>query len=151
MNYEPNTEFWKEDAIVIHDADEKHPKMLMRIIGFTPEGTAYCRYVDRRRFAGSYLNGLQVLHAPERFGMKSEWGKLTQEQFVALVEEWEQVRLWNFYQSPGSPVRTTSADGGFDTYTTGEAFIREGLGYVCLERGGQWLLRFVEAIRAESR
>lgn len=147
MNYEPNTEHWGRGSAVIHDCDEKHPKMLMWVTGFTRDGLAKCQYIDQRKKRTIYPNRLAVLHDPERFGMKREWGELSQHYFEKLIAEWERVRLWNHYHPIGRAVRTTSADGGFETVTTGKAFMLGTSGSIYLERGGMWVLEFVQPIR----
>jgi len=81
MNYEPNTTHWNVGDLVIHDADAKRPEMLMKVIGYTPDGRCQTRYaapnrmngdehrIKTRRKAELWENGIAVLHAPERFGI----------------------------------------------------------------------------------
>lgn len=81
MNYEPNTRHWEPDELVIHDADAKTPDMLMRVIGYTPNGMVETEYADpvrraewKRRFKRErdrkLLNAIGYLHDPARFGIQ---------------------------------------------------------------------------------
>jgi len=70
MIYEPNTTKWKTGDIVIHDADAKTARMLMRITGGTARGTYFTRYLDKSVDAARYENSLEVLHDPARFGIE---------------------------------------------------------------------------------
>lgn len=147
MNYEPNTIQWGRGSIVIHDADAKEPKMLMKIIGFTRDGLAKCQYVDKRKKRTIYPNRLAVLHDPEQFGLNSRWGEYRQDLFEQCQADFENVRIWNSRYFPGQPVKTTSADGGFQTVTVSRAKLQSGgFATVHLEKGGMWLLKFVEVV-----
>ena len=77
MNYDPNTTHWKVGDLVIHDADDKVARMLMRVVGFTEDGLCRSVYVDpeRQRKWGPekrsrILNRMAVLHDPKRFGIE---------------------------------------------------------------------------------
>lgn len=149
MNYEPNAIQWQKGAIVIHDADAKEPKMLMRVTGFSKKGLALCRYVDKDKKPTIYPNRLEVLLAPERFGLNGEWGNQGQHALVKYQRAFERVRRWNYHYKPGQLVETTSEDGGFQTVTASKAFQNRhnGDAYVRLEQGGLWLLKFVKACK----
>lgn len=76
MNYEPNTTHWEPGSLVIHDADAKRPDMLMRVVGYGPDGLCVTEYVERRwqdghgkRMRSPWRNPITVLHTPERFGL----------------------------------------------------------------------------------
>jgi hypothetical protein len=75
MIYEANTTQWKRGDVVIHDADEKSERMLMRVTGYGKDGLCRTRYIGPRR---SNLNPKQIwendikyLHDPARFGIPS--------------------------------------------------------------------------------
>jgi hypothetical protein len=64
------------------------------------------------------------------------------------LDNFERVRAWNTYYPVGQMVKTTSADGGFDTITIGHAYLsNSGIPYIRLKRGGLWLLEFVEVVK----
>lgn len=71
MIYEPNTIRWMIGDLVLHDADRKRPEMLMRVIGYTPEGLCRTRYLDGTgRWRRAILtNEITYLHDPARFGV----------------------------------------------------------------------------------
>ena len=147
MNYEPNQYRWTRNSIVLHDMDAKEPRMLMKIIGFTRSGLAKCQYVDKRRKRTIYPNDLKYLHDPHLFHINASWGRMEQRWIEQFQDEFERVRRWNSLYQPGQLVQTTSADGGFETRTTKPAIqILSGDAWVHLERGGMWLLKFVEPI-----
>lgn len=160
MNYEPNTEQWRWDDLVIHDADAKHPKMLMVVIGFTRDGLVKTQYLDRRGIRNGglprkvYTNEMKVLHNPNRFGinMKGITPHLGTERFVQWCDEFDMMKRWNKKYPVGQRVRTTSADGGFETVTGGLAYMMNGttahiyLKHTPDHRGGWWWLKFVEPV-----
>lgn len=79
MNYEPNTTRWNRGDLVIHDYDQKHPLMLMLVIGYTNEGAVQTRYISPIA-PGGYgrdckrvvVSDLEMLHDPKRFGIGVE-------------------------------------------------------------------------------
>ena len=75
MIYEANTTKWKRGDIVIHDADEKSERMLMRVIGYGMDGLCHTRYVGARRSdldtRKTWKNDVKFLHDPARFGINS--------------------------------------------------------------------------------
>lgn len=147
MNYEPNTRHWRKGDIVLHDADAKEPKMLMRVVGYTRDGLCKTQYVDKRRRRTMWKNDTKYLHDPERFGITIRFCDPSQETLEKWQESWERVRWWNKRYQPGQRVRTTSADGGFEAVTQDAAwFDRSGCDKVYLKPGGGWWLKFVEAI-----
>lgn len=147
MNYEPNTTQWNKGAIVVHDADYKQPRGLMRVTGYTRNGLAKCKYVSKKKPRAVYENQVMYLLDPELFGLNPEWGNYSEENLERIQTEWEQVKMWNFMFEVGQPVITTSADGGFKTVTTGRAYIdKGGNAWVRLEQGGGWALEHVTAV-----
>lgn len=79
MNYEPNTTHWKIGDLVIHDADAKEERMLMRVVGFTKDGLVRLVYVDpklQRKWGtkrnSALLNRMAVLHDPAKFGLRGK-------------------------------------------------------------------------------
>lgn len=151
MNYEPNTTKWGKGDIVIHDADAKEPKMLMTVVGMTKEGLVKTVYTNTLMRRTVYLNPREVLHDPSRFGLNHRWGHASQKEQRIVQEEWEQARWFNNRYPVGTRVKTTSADGGFETVTKTAASARSGHAVVYLERGGNWELRFVEPIQEEEQ
>ena len=151
VNYDSNHHQWIRGSIVIHDEDAKEPMMLMKITGFTKDGLAKCQYVDRRKKRKLFINHLKYLHAPESFGLNPRWGEHAQEHIERYQDEFVRVRRWNHYREIGQLVKTTSGDGGFETITTSKAWqATSGDALVLLERGGVWLLKFVEAVKVEQ-
>jgi hypothetical protein len=151
MNYEENTIQWRIGDIVIHDADAKEPRLFMRIDGFTLDGLAMCRYVNPNQGQGIYKNRLASLHDPSRFGLLVEWAALGWKRLETIQRQWDWARRWNYYRGVGVAVRTTSADGGFETVTVSKAAVwNTGLAMVNLARGGWWVLDFVEVVPASQ-
>lgn len=159
MNYEPNTEQWRWDDLVIHDADAKHPKMLMKVIGFTRDGLVKTQYLDRRGIRNGglprkvYINEIKDLHNPNRFGMdvKGITPNLEMKRFVQWCNEFDMMQRWNKKYQIGQRIRTTSADGGFETVTGGIAHMNGTTAHIWLvhtenHRGGWWWLKFVEPV-----
>lgn len=148
MNYEPNTIRWQKGDIVIHDADAKEPKMLMRVIGYTRDGLCKTQYVDWSKKRTVYKNDIQYLHQPERFNILSCWADYREESFREVQWAWERVRVWNKVREIGTPVKTTSADGGFEAVTGGNAYIdAAGQSMIYLVGHGNWCLDFVKVFR----
>ena len=80
MIYEPNKTLWKIGDLVIHDADAKEKRMLMRVIGYRKNESEVCEteYLDDElrkswcvgKFHGRIFNHIRVLHDPAIFGIK---------------------------------------------------------------------------------
>lgn len=73
MNDTPNTTHWQKGDLVIHDADAKTDKMLMRVIGYTRDGLCKTQYVDRQHRRTIYTNELKYLHDPNRPDIRARW------------------------------------------------------------------------------
>lgn len=70
MNCEPNTIYWNVGDLVIHDADEKSERMLMRVVETgAPDGRIKTNYANRKWNEPHYLNRKEVLHDPMRFAI----------------------------------------------------------------------------------
>lgn len=75
MIYEPNTTEWPIGALVIHDADAKTPRMLMRVTGRVKKTGKYkTRYAFPREVHPAWrrkvwINDISYLHDPARFGI----------------------------------------------------------------------------------
>lgn len=76
MNYPENKRTWERGDIVIHDADAKEHRMLMRVItpnrcnGHCITEYVYPGWVYRTQTPkGRYQNGMKSLHDPRRFGL----------------------------------------------------------------------------------
>jgi hypothetical protein len=80
MLYPPNTIQWKKGDIVIHWADAKEPKMLMRVIGYTRDGLCKTQYVDPNRTRQVWTNRVTSLLNPKDFRL-DEYAN--QEEFEA--------------------------------------------------------------------
>lgn len=159
MNYEPNTTQWQKGDFVLHDADAKEPRMLMRVIGYTRDGLCKTQYMTPDHKRTIWKNRIAVLHDPERW--LGEW-KHTRNPSVETVQLWQEnfvrVRRWNAYHDIGQTVVTTSADGGFYTKTTSKALMIGVGAHIYLEnvicadgrrRGGMWSLEFIAAVSPE--
>lgn len=147
MNYPPNTTHWRKGDIVLHDADAKEPRMLMKVIGFTRDGKVKTQYCDLNHKRTIYRNEFKYLHDTKQWGIHPDLGNHTQELMEEYQRRWVHVRRWNRHYPPGITVITTSADGQFVTRTTGAAFFSaSGSALVTLETGGQWALEFVQAV-----
>ena len=159
MNHEPNTEQWRWDDLVIHDADAKHPKMLMKVIGFTRDGLVKTQYLDPRgigtggRTRKVWKNDFKFLHNPNRFGIPTKGISpfIDRTRFEDFCNEWDMMQRWNKKYQIGQRVRTTSGDGGFETVTGGTAQMWGATARVWLvhtenHRGGNWWLKFVEPV-----
>ena len=71
MNDEPNTTEWNIGDLVIHDADEKSSKYLMRVTQINrKDGMVATVYHNRKGIHPLYLNKMKFLHDPVRFGIK---------------------------------------------------------------------------------
>lgn len=149
MNYPPNTTHWRPGDIVLHDYDEKSPRMVMRIVGYRKDGTAMCRYVcpsEGRNLRKILDNDIKYLHDPAQFCIRREWGNDPGFSWEATHHEWVNVRRWNHHHQPGVNVRTVSAENARVTTTTSKAYIdAAGQAVVDLAHGGRWLLRFIKA------
>lgn len=147
MLYEPNTIQWRRGDIVIHHADAKEPKMLMRVIGYTRDGLVKTQYVDSRQKRTIYRNALKNLLDPRDFQL--ERADFNQPYLEIYQENFESVRRWNRnHPELGVWVIKTSADGQDVpiTRTTSKAYMI-GIGaHIRLEHGGGWSLNHVEAI-----
>ena len=71
MNDEPNMTGWQVGDLVIHDADEKNSKYLMRVIQTDrKDGMIATVYQNRKGIHPLYLNKMKFLHDPARFGIE---------------------------------------------------------------------------------
>ena len=71
MNYNSNTTEWKIGDLVIHDADEKSRKYLMRVTQINrKDGMVATVYNNRKGIHPLYLNKMKFLHDPARFGVE---------------------------------------------------------------------------------
>lgn len=146
MNYKPNKIQWRRGDIVIHDADAKEPKMLMRVVGFTRDrDLVKTQYIDKSHKRTVWKNPMESLHDPVQFGLvRDPWAQPYLERYQS---EFEAMRWWNRTYTPGVWVKTMSADGnGRVCRVTHQAFMQGMSAYVHLEVGGNWLLRFVVAV-----
>lgn len=79
MNYTPNTQRWQVGDIVIHDADAKNVKMLMRVTGYDARtGECLTEYLHPKYILGMDMqcsNDIRYLHDPAKFGVSVPGGK----------------------------------------------------------------------------
>jgi hypothetical protein len=148
FGYPDNKRQWRNGDVVIHAADAKEPKMLMRVDGFTrDEGLAKCRYVRRGPHSKVYPNAMIHLLDPADFGLCANWGRFNSHSLEVVQSNFELCRIWNRAYTVGQRVLAIAEDGNFDAVTTGKASLRrDGTVYVTLKPGGRWSLRFVQAI-----
>lgn len=146
MNYKANDIQWCRGDVVIHDADAKEPKMLMKVVGFTRDRQLVkTQYIDKRRKRTIWTNPMESLHDPVRFNLvRDPWAQSYVERYQ---DEYEAMRIWNHHHKPGAWIKTMSADGnGRVCRVTHEAFMQGMTAYVHLEVGGNWALRWVVAV-----
>jgi len=82
MNYEANTRRWEKGDLVLHDADAKRPEMLMRVVGYGPDGRCVTVYAvanemnkdPQRKKPARWENPSAMLHDPARFGVAVNGG-----------------------------------------------------------------------------
>ncbi len=71
MNYELNMIGWIIGDLVIHDADEKSSRYLMRVTQINQkDGMIGTVYHNRKGNHPLYLNKMEFLHDPARFGIE---------------------------------------------------------------------------------
>lgn len=78
--YPPNKKIWQVGDLVIHEYDDKHFTMLMRVIGYTKEGRVQTKYIYNFYRSGSekhyttmkkvWENPLEALLDPKDFGIE---------------------------------------------------------------------------------
>lgn len=152
--YKQNSRRWRKGDLVLHYADEKSPKMLMKVIGYTRvDGLCKTQYVFKCHRRTIYKNDIAHLLDPEDFIKgSSRWEDYSQEYYQTIQDNFERVRIWNHLYQTGQRVITTSADGIGETVTKGLArFDKNGqakiyLAETELHRFGWWSLEFVEAV-----
>lgn len=148
MNYEPNLIQWHKGSIVIHDADAKEPKMLMRVIGYTRDGLVKTQYIDKRHKRTVWKNGKEFLHDPRRFDLLAQ--DFAQEYVERYQDDFERVRRWNRnHPEIGVPVLVPTTHAGIRlTRTITKAFMQGHHGYVHTQEyghheGDMWEIQFV--------
>lgn len=104
MNNEPNKIPWEKGSIVIHDADLKQPRGLMRITGYTSNGLAKCRYISKKMPKTVYRNLQMNLLDPAQFGLNARWGELSEEKLEEVQTQWEKAQMWNVLNQVGQLV-----------------------------------------------
>lgn len=150
MNYDPNTTQWCEGDLVLHDADAKEPKMLMKVTGYTRDGLCKTQYLFTNRRRKIWKNEIRFLHNPETWlpGAKY-WSILSQDVLEEFQWNFECVRRWNHYRKVGQVVQVTLSNITFETVTTGPAIFslyKGGSAKVPLQHRGEWSLNLVKAL-----
>lgn len=79
-NCEPNKIIWSVGDLVIHDADAKTQKMLMRVVDTLEDGRIKTRYINTAGGKPYYLNSIEVLHDPAMFGIDTHSQSFTEEE-----------------------------------------------------------------------
>jgi len=152
MNYPANTIQWHKASLVLHDAEEKAPHMLMLVTEVNGD-MCTTRYLWelvglKKKTKGIYENGMEYLHDPLQFGMALppfEAWSYTRKFCETLSENFEMVRSWNRKYPVGTEVYLNFYDGLRTTITLSEAKLTYG-GIdveVKVQHGGFWSLRFV--------
>ena len=70
MNYKENKKKWKVGDIVIHDADAKEKRMLMKVIDVVMNEQGYnchTEYLDKSVDKEQYWSEKKYLHSPKKF------------------------------------------------------------------------------------
>lgn len=145
LNYEANKREWQPGDIVIHDADEKSPRMLMIVLGYSRDGQVRSRYLigkAKGRNRRVWKNYMDCLHEPERFGLQSHWGKYDQERLHVVQEQWNRVRVFNHNHTVGECFSVSCSDGSrYEAKTISEAYLdNEGYAVVALSDSTATLL-----------
>lgn len=104
MNNEPNKIPWEKGSIVVHDADLKQPRGLMRITGYTSNGLAKCRYISKKMPKKIHENLQMYLLDPAQFGLNARWGELSEDELEAIQTQWEHAQMWNVMNKVGQTV-----------------------------------------------
>lgn len=153
MNHEPNLMHWVRGSIVIHDADAKEPKMLMKVIGFTRDGFTKTQYIDKRQSRKVFTNRMVLLHDPRRFDLLAQ--DFAQEYIVTYQLNFERVRRWNKnHPEPQGGVLVlalTAREGVVLTRTTSKALMRGVCAQIYLANGGQWDLEGIADVSDDQR
>src|SRR5690242_15892723 len=132
--YAPNTITWQRGDVVLHYADAKHPKMFMRVIGYTRDGLCKTQYIGADHKRTIYKNDIKNLLDPTKFGLTG----------IEDAYEFERARLWNFYCPVGTIVILLDAVGTLDETmykTTSAAWLSNNQAVVRIEgvEGEMWL------------
>lgn len=142
--YDKNIISWKIGDVVIHDSDEKHPKMLMVVRGYDKNTKLYkTRYVDvHQRKHKLMRNDVSFLHDPNRFGINPIWGTYMQTDLNLVIRNWDKVKFWNYKNPIGTKVYVRWKDAGFYATTKTRAWINEFAEPCIILTGkcGYWLL-----------
>lgn len=144
MNYEANITPWKHGNIVIHDADAKEPRMLMKVVCIQRDGRYRTQYIDKRHKRTMWVNDMASLHDPAHFGI--DVTSLWQEELERYQHEFELARRWNCrHRGIGVVITRTSMTGEEIpiNHTTTFAYMEGHRAFVNLAYGGKWLLRFL--------
>jgi hypothetical protein len=150
MLYPPNTANWARGCIVIHHADAKEPKMLMRVIGRTRAGLIKTQYIDRRRKRTVWVNDFKNLLNPRDFGLAAS--DIGQEYLEIYQDNWERMRRWNRnHPQIGVRIQVTYRNEVIETVTTTHAQMVGLDAWVYAEKGGAWCLEGVTAIPESVR
>lgn len=88
MNYEPNTINWKVGDLVIHDADKKTERMLMRVTNVIGNGRIETEYANRSGSQPAYINPKEVLLDPDRFKIRTTKLQPTPFHSQKLIQSW---------------------------------------------------------------
>jgi hypothetical protein len=153
-NYPANTKQWKRGDIVIHDADEKHPKMLMIVRDYDSKEKLYkTQYVDvHHRRSRLMRNDIAYLHDPQQWGINPQWGKYSEHDLNLVIFNWDLARYWNHRNTAGCCVWVDWADGAFYAKTKSTARINENGEAVIdlIGKPGYWLLEKVFSTQNDS-
>ena len=104
---------FNRNHVLLHHADSKHPKMFMRVIGYTRGGQIKTQYIDRSHKRTIYKNDPANLKSVEDYGFHGDED----------AQEYERVRLWNFYHKIGTPVIIKWRGESVHTVTRSDAWL----------------------------
>jgi hypothetical protein len=141
--YLPNERRWSIGNIVLHTADSKHPKMFMRVTGYTSDNLCQTVYINKVDSITSevYENDIRYLLDIAKFGFNGSED----------ADAYERVRLWNFYCPVGTEVQFTDDIESFKSITRSKAWLLGDNTPVVLLDGkiGGYMLNNLTIIRRE--
>jgi hypothetical protein len=139
---------FKPGDYVLHYADEKHPKMLMVVRGYVGD-LVRTRYVHHTFWGKFPIHNLEedFLNDEKNLKLASEYNINPE----VKPDDFERVRLWNYYWPVGSVVQV-SGFNGFITKTTSEAWLENNkTPMIRLEHYGRWLLEFISPYKEAGK
>lgn len=103
MNYEPNLIGHAIGALVLHDADAKEPKMIMKVVDYSKKGLCKTVYLDEHN-TKVWKNDIKYLHAIDRFFPELPLDLFERVQLDYLQDNWQRIRAFNRQAPVGSTI-----------------------------------------------